>query len=189
MTSIRMSSIGTTIDRLCAGALIAVLGAGVTAQDDRWSPDFNVPGIFGRVSAMVEFRGELVACGSIGAGKNDFVDHIGIFDGTRWRALPGNFDNAHQYPYDVGVHAMTVFQNDLIVAGRFTTVGQATNAWGVARFDGTRWWDIGQGFLGASDVNALAVYNNQLYAGGTMGISRWNGSSWSQVGEIGRAHV
>lgn len=152
------------------------------AQDERWSADFNLPGIFGRVSSLVEFRSELVAAGPIGAGKGAFVDHVGIFDGTRWRALPGLFSNSHQYPYDVEVHALAVFQNDLIVAGRFTSVGQATNAWGVARFDGTRWWSLGGGFVGAADVNALAVYNGQLFAGGSMGIQRWNGTSWSQVG-------
>jgi trimeric autotransporter adhesin len=81
-----------------------------------------------------------------------------------------------------------VFQNELIVGGHFSSIGSLT-AFHVARWDGTSWSTFGSGLVGFGEVQALAVYNGELYAGGSFntnsgldGIAKWNGSAWVAVG-------
>ncbi|MGE0144273.1 MAG: hypothetical protein AB7I19_11715 [Planctomycetota bacterium] len=165
-------------------------GPSLRAQNERWSDEFHVPGLIGTVQQVIEFRGDLVAAGTVGAGKGAFLDLIGRFDGSRWHSLPGAFSNTHQYPYNAYIMDMAIYQNDLVVVGRFTSVGQAGTAFGVARFDGTRWWSFGQGLPSAADIHAVCVFQGQLYVGGNFGgmpnepagIARWNGTSWESVG-------
>ena len=58
----------------------------------------------------------------------------------------------------------------------------------VPRWDGTNWWSLGAEFNAA--VNALAIQNGSLCAGGAFTtsytggitekrIARWNGSAWA----------
>lgn len=82
----------------------------------------------------------------------------------------------------------------LYVGGAFTTIGGVL-ANGVARFDGTTWMPLGSGMN--ARVHSLAAFDDgggsALYAGGpflrvdgvddTDHFARWNGSSWSPVGE------
>jgi hypothetical protein len=89
------------------------------------------------------------------------------------------------------VQAMAVYNNELYIGGSFdeTWMGTVTDLNGIARWDGHFWVPVGNGPGPYAVVNALAVYNNELYAGGesfnvggTKGIARWNGSSWNAVG-------
>ncbi len=87
------------------------------------------------------------------------------------------------------VHALTVYQGDLIAAGEFTTAdGITVNH--IARWDGSQWHALGSGITGGS-VYALATWDGVLYAGGdftTAGgspaqhLAMWNGTSWQEVG-------
>jgi hypothetical protein len=86
------------------------------------------------------------------------------------------------------INAAIVFNNELIVAGSFTTAGGVTRN-NIARWSGTAWNSLG---TGTNDtVFALAIFNSQLIAAGaftTAGgvscnrIASWNGSSWSPLG-------
>jgi hypothetical protein len=81
----------------------------------------------------------------------------------------------------LGVRAFVEYQGDLIVGGSFGAIdGQPFN--GIARWNGVSWQSLGSG-LGT--VNALAVYNDELIAGGTFGVARWSGSGWQNVGSGG----
>jgi hypothetical protein len=79
-------------------------------------------------------------------------------------------------------------QPDLVLGGVFTSAG-ATPAQGVAAWTGAEFRALGAG-PGTGNVSALAVYNQQLYAGGSFTaddpaasfIARWNGSAWIPVG-------
>ncbi|MCX6834967.1 MAG: hypothetical protein NTW07_07520, partial [candidate division Zixibacteria bacterium] len=86
------------------------------------------------------------------------------------------------------VHVLTVYFNQLIVGGWFTTAG-GTAANRIAAWDGSSWSPLGSGMNGS--VRALTVYDNKLIAGGdftTAGgtsanrIAAWDGSSWSPLG-------
>ncbi|MGA2668996.1 MAG: T9SS type A sorting domain-containing protein [Ignavibacteria bacterium] len=82
------------------------------------------------------------------------------------------------------VYALTLFNNNLIVVGNFTTAG-GPGANRIAQWDGTHWTTFGTGFN--NRVNAVAIYNGNLVAAGnftTAGgvsinrIAMWNGYSW-----------
>ena len=102
------------------------------------------------------------------------------------------------------VRAMTVYNNKLIVGGEFDNAG-GNPAKNIAAWDGTNWSALGtelkcnicgigytkcgqsEGYGRYGWVGALAVYNNELYAGGQFKdangvslncIAKWNGSSW-----------
>lgn len=85
------------------------------------------------------------------------------------------------------VYAITAFQNNIVVAGGFSQAG-GINARNVAVWNGTTWSALGSGIGNSGDsVYALAVFNNELYAGGSFSspssnIVKWNGSSWVSVG-------
>ena len=85
------------------------------------------------------------------------------------------------------INAEIIYNNDLVVAGSFTTAGGVTVN-NIARWNGTTWSSIGGGTNG--EVHALAIFNNQLIAGGSFTsaggvtayrIAVWNGSSWASL--------
>jgi hypothetical protein len=114
-----------------------------------------------------------------------------------WRAVPG------MTRADI-VEAQTLWDPDgagpltprLGIAGRFTVAGWPNGiaANSIAMWDGTTWQPLGSGLVGDPQyaaVYSLAVYNNELYAGGTFttaggnpiaGIARWNGVTWQSLG-------
>jgi hypothetical protein len=86
------------------------------------------------------------------------------------------------------VYALTVYFNQLIVGGNFTTAG-GTSANRVVAWDGSSWSPLGSGMNDI--VYGLTVYGNKMIAGGgftTAGgtaanrIAAWDGSSWSPLG-------
>jgi hypothetical protein len=93
--------------------------------------------------------------------------------------------------YYPDVHALIVYDNQLIAGGEFITAG-ATAANRIAAWDGSSWSALGSG-MGPEygSVIALTVYDNQLIAGGSFttaggtdanNIAAWDGSSWSPLG-------
>src|SRR6187200_2485301 len=78
----------------------------------------------------------------------------------------------------------------VVVAGQFTAAGD-TLASGIATWDGTNWQPLGGISSSPPSISALAVYQGQLYAGGSFAdnggipvscIARWNGAAWVAVG-------
>lgn len=102
-------------------------------------------------------------------------------------------------PLNAPVAAIVTYDNGqgpaLYVAGAFTQAG-STPANRIARWDGQMWAPLGSGLVnGSKGVRALAVYDDgsgpALYAAGDFTIAggnaaariaRWNGLSWSSVG-------
>jgi hypothetical protein len=100
-----------------------------------------------------------------------------------------------------GARACVWFRGELYVGGNFLTAGHWL-AHGVARWDGTNWWPVGEGLsttnLVRPSVRALAVYRDQLYAGGGFsrsgprplpGLARWDGTRWVAVPGVVHAYV
>ncbi|MBS1519094.1 MAG: hypothetical protein JSS91_13490 [Bacteroidetes bacterium] len=90
------------------------------------------------------------------------------------------------------VHALTVYNGELIAGGQFTSAGGVSANY-IAKWNGISWSPLGEGTNG--EVDALTVYNGQLIAGGrftTAGgldnnfIAKWNGTQWDdQLGGLG----
>ena len=97
------------------------------------------------------------------------------------------------------VYSMLVFNDELYVAGCFTSIKGVPASY-IAKFDGTNWSPVGNGFTHTgnstimySGVKALAVFNGELYAGGVMdrsgstpiyNVAKWDGNSWQPVGNL-----
>lgn len=61
--------------------------------------------------------------------------------------------------------ALVEFDGNLIMGGQFSEV-EGVSAVNIAEWDGSAWSQVGDGLFG--DVRCLAVYNNELYAGGNI---------------------
>lgn len=96
------------------------------------------------------------------------------------------------------VNAMVVYRGSLYVAGGFDFIN-ARPLRGIARWDGTNWWEVGGGFQGggAYDMtlgpDGLYVVGNFTHAGTVAvgGIALWDGTDWHAVGSgvgVRRAH-
>jgi hypothetical protein len=125
------------------------------------------------------------------------VPAVGILewtDGRNYRALGPGLSGGP-------VRALASFDPDgagplpgwLVAGGSFTSAGGGSAA-GVAAWDGSAWRPLGDGLAlpgGPGQVTALAVFNGELYAGGTFdrsgavalaNLARWTGVSWAPVG-------
>ena len=96
------------------------------------------------------------------------------------------------------VNQLYVYEDTLYACGAFTIVNNTYGGTnypisGIAKWDGTQWLEVGGGISvgGFSEVNALCVHHNKLYAagifenaGGTYckNIACWNDTSWNAVG-------
>jgi hypothetical protein len=140
------------------------LGSGVTAEF---------------VSDMTVFNGELMVSGRFYVADGNGLFGILRRDGASWQPLSSEADF-------IGL-AMTVYQNDLVVAGE--VLMPDGYEFFVQRWDGSSWQRLGSEMNDA--VSALTVYNNELIAGGyftfadghqAKGIARWDGASWQPIG-------
>jgi hypothetical protein len=116
------------------------------------------------------------------------ITFLARFDGTRWTPLgSGLFGGA--------VQALALSGTNLYVGGVFTNAGGMT-ARRIARWDGNSWSTLGGGITTdccpLPQVLALAVDGTNVYAGGLFtnaggvsasNIARWNGNSWSALGD------
>ena len=119
------------------------------------------------------------------------VRHIAKWNGSSWSSLGLGLDNE--------VLALRVLGADLYVGGYFyyaTNTGPAVvevNC--IAKWDGSAWSALGHGV--SDGVNALAVLEGKLYAGGSFEyatntspttpvlvnrIAKWSGTAWSSLG-------
>ena len=177
---------------LLAGLLLCGALAGQTPS---WSPEFATAGLGGTVFKFATYQNELYAAGEWFAAKGGLIRGIARFDGTNWRPLSTGIDLVnYSYPYlGPWVRAMTVYNGELIIAGIFDRAGGVPANY-IARWDGTTFRPLGGGLLlsyDEADIRGLAVFNNELYAGGHFdsagglpvnGIARWDGMTWRAVG-------
>lgn len=138
---------------------------------------------------VIGYDNSIVACGEFDRVGSKHISGIMIWNGTEWDSLgsglSGNINGTAPVMYP---HDLCVYDTDLIVSGNFQSAGgQTVN--GIARWDGTEWHAMGQGFN--SVVYAVGVYNGELYAGGdfTMSgtthinyIAKWDGTDWIDPG-------
>lgn len=148
----------------------------ITAMLD-WDPDGAGP-----LPSRLLVSGDFTLAGSVAAGG------MATWDGSEWAAFPVPL---------ASVNALTTFDGDLIAAPA------NANPAPVVRWDAAAgaWQPMGSTLL--APVNALAVFNSQLYAGGTglrpgigglRPVARWNGTAWQGVttlsyGTIHALHV
>lgn len=144
------------------------------------------PGNF--VCGLTEYNGELIVGGDFSKASGVTVNGLGRWDGTQWRAFGNGI--LPQGGNDSTVQSFMVFNDDLIVTGPFPAAG-GLEVNGIARWDGSRWHSLGNGFGVLGYGYALTIYNGDLIAGGRFtragdidanSIARWDGSNWQSFG-------
>lgn len=95
-----------------------------------------------------------------------------------WTQIPGAFN--------AGIRDYTIFNDELIIVGDFTKVGSTTvNC--IVKFNGSNYDTLPRPSF-PDYLNAVEVYNNELYIGGLFNpspvtaIAKFNGTNWVQVG-------
>jgi hypothetical protein len=132
--------------------------------------------------ALASFDGRLYVGGSFTLANGSVALHVGSWADGQWSVLGAGV--YHE------VRAMTMLDGDLYVAGQITMAGgQPTDL--VARWDGASWSPLEGGTV-VGAVNALAVFDGALHAGGFFqvigsdphveNIARWDGAQWQPLG-------
>ncbi len=146
-------------------------------------------GLNSDVCALTVYKDTLVAGGYFSA-TGDYMTSlscIAAWDGSQWMPLGLGMNSA--------VMALAINDDTLIAAGSFTMVDDSSEANKLAVWDGDKWTGLGNISNDGNGVNnyveALAIYDNKLIAGGAFTragslnvnhIAAWDGSSWSALG-------
>ncbi|MBL8748538.1 MAG: hypothetical protein JNK78_05210 [Planctomycetes bacterium] len=144
---------------------------------------------FGHVSQLIVWNGLLVAAAE---------ELLYTFDGTTWNLLAGVEEGSPTAPLPGVVNALTLWNGDLVVGGRFTRVTApfvSQNANMVAKLNASTGWSaLGAGptttGMTGPQVRALAIFNNTVWAGlgcntnfsNTPTLQFLNASAWNFQG-------
>jgi trimeric autotransporter adhesin len=103
--------------------------------------------------------------------------NLAAWDGQQWHAV------AAFTPLSSTVRRMAEFEGDLVIAGQFSAVdGIAASR--IARWNGAAWSAM-PGLPGTGEPRSLlrtTGAQETLYAGGSIDLSRWNGTTWQPLG-------
>jgi hypothetical protein len=139
------------------------------------------------VLTMAVWRGDLYVGGRFTMVGDVAVSRLARWDGNQWHNVGDGVDGSEEFP-GPAVRALAASPEGLYVAGQFTTAGSvpATN---IARWDGTNWHALKQGWSGT--VNAIAARDGEVFVGGALtdpdgqsidGVMRWDGTNWHSLG-------
>ncbi|MEQ8764060.1 MAG: hypothetical protein RL885_09040 [Planctomycetota bacterium] len=156
------------------------LGGVIQWNGTSWNPISSQ--IAGQVYDLEVFQDQLY----IGGSLNSFSGpgpHLLVYDG---QTVQGVGSGTSDY-----VERLYAYNGELLVGGRFQSVGSGLSAPLLARWTGSQWlaWP-GPPFDGFS-VRCFADLQGELYIGGDMywgsgrpddWLAKWNGSSWVAVG-------
>lgn len=144
----------------------------------------NLPNIYD----IVEYDGKIMACGEFDRVGSELIRGIMQWNGSKWEAvgsgLSGNISGSAPVMFP---HQMMVHDSALYVVGNFRIAGN-TLANGVAKWDGTKWSRMGDGFN--QTVYSIAVFRGEIIAGGSFTesdgipinrIAKWNGTKWQAM--------
>jgi len=168
----RVNALTVYGNELIAGGWFTITGGKDICRVGRWTGTTWTPlgSMSNLITSLCAYESGLYSGSNVGILR---------WNGTEWLSPGGGVDNS--------VNALTVYNNELIAAGDFTTAG-TTNANRIAKWNGSVWTPLGSGLNGT--VYALTVYNNELIAGGNFTvagssiaskIAKWNGTSWSSL--------
>ncbi|CAN5712258.1 hypothetical protein BH20ACI3_BH20ACI3_04920 [soil metagenome] len=157
-------------------------------------------GVNGNIWTMAIKGNDLYVGGDFTVAGGVVANRIAKWDGSRWWALGDGISGCRDDFCSPIVYALSVSESDVYVGGRFANAG-GVPANGIGKWDGHIWSALGDGLrTGTYDgvVRALAVSGKNVYAGGqfvTAGrvsaynIAKWNGRSWSTLGDGVRGNM
>lgn len=155
----------------------------------RWNGSWSAvgPGISAAaigIFTMVTDGTDLYVAGQVNGTGGVTTGQPMKWDGANWSGLsPGIFGA-------LNVNGLAMANGELYVGGSFLGVGQGVlHTYSTARWDGNRWWALGQGMDNA--ILAMASTETNVYAAGWFSraggvfagnVASWDGNRWSSVG-------
>lgn len=123
----------------------------------------------GSVEAVILYKDTLYIGGSFNtASGNSNTANIAVWNGSNWEST--NLGQADSDVYD-----FCIYHDTLFVAGNFGHIG-ALECNKIAAYHGGEWINVGS--MGMW-TKALAVFNDELYAGGYWGVRKYlGGTEW-----------
>ena len=161
----------------------------------------KLDGIFNGVRSLFIFNNDLYAGGEI---NYKWSQSVAKWDGMNWAEMGWGFTGSLFYGAPI-VLDFAVYNNNIIAGGSFRYISDSLPAnWDttncIAGWEGSKWDSLGSGvyyddiFTFTISIEALAVYNGELYAGGffdraggnpASSIAKWNDTTWTDVGYWG----
>ena len=134
--------------------------------------------VVGSIDCLSVFDDQVIVGGHFGTAGGVSVDNLAAWDGDSetWNDLGGGVLGG-SIPR---VHALAVFDGDLIAGGDFDFAG-GVPAFNVARWYGSQWHAMG---AGTGVIESMAEFEGSLYVSvstGSGGMQRWDGSQWHAV--------
>ena len=150
------------------------------------------------VYCMVEYKGELYVGGSAMADYSSYPNtlYFAKWNGDSWSDVFNQQESVSAYT----VRTMLAHGESLYVGGEFSKfAGVGTPS--IIEYDGSSWVPMGGGVLRDAEgaypttrgfVYCLAIHEGNLYVGGkfhyaggdpALNIAKWDGTSWSAVGD------
>jgi len=164
---------------LCAAGSDPVLAQCRRAWDLTLPSLMPVDGVIYDTTVWDDGTGEkLYAVGFFAVHEPDgWKDGVARWTATAWEAVGGGVGYTTHTGYPE-VHAVTVYNGELVIAGDFTRVGDIP-ANNIARWNGSQWAPLGEGFH--EIIYALTEYQGKLIAGGRA----WDGQAWTSLPSTG----
>lgn len=139
--------------------------------------------------SLAVFDGNLVAGGTFTSVSGVPAGRIASWNGIAWSEVGGGVDGPLLVGDPVRVAALQVWDNRLIVGGKFETAGTKDIHY-IASWNGNQWHDLeptgSPPLVVTGPVKALAAYNGDLVASGSFWgtdvIASWDGQDWSPLG-------
>ena len=171
-------------------------------------PENGVGGEIPSVEAMAFVDGKLFIGGQFSTAGGLEVNGLAWWDGSQWNRMGSDSTNGVRrkvvvendtlmlrgFPY-----ALLAHNNKIYVGGNFQYAGNSpTEGVAIWNIDSSRWETPEHGITRENDdpqptIFCLAAHENNVYAGGTFqfeplgiaarNIARWDGTSWSSLGE------
>lgn len=179
-------------DRLIAGGLFRRAGASAAERVASWDGTSWSPlgtGMDKSISALVVHGDALIAGGAFDVAGGVEAHMVAAWNGIEWSPMDAGIDPGDPTNTGIRVDALTVFNGQLVVGGRFALDGDPARS-SIAAWDGTSWSGLSDGVEG--HVHALAVHDDGLIAGGTFTfaggvvasrVAKWDRTAWSPVSE------
>ncbi len=177
-------------DLIVVGSFTSAGGVTGTNRIARWNGSawsaIGSTGANSTVDGLLVDGTDIYVSGDFGTIGGISAVHAAKWDGTSWSALGTGLNG--------GGTTIAKLGSDIYFGGSFTTAGGVASPC-VAKWDGSAWSAAGLPLTGLNGfVLCLASAGGDLYAGGRYTtaangspagnrISRWNGTSWSAVGD------
>ena len=161
---------------------------------NNWQPvigNTGSNGMYGYGEKFEIYNDELYIMGSFDTIAGVVAHSIAKYDGTSWQPVH-DLPIISQFSNSNHIYDMELYNGELYLGGTF--VNSSTNIYNLIKWDGSNWVFPGFGAYGIADVSKLFIFQGELYVTGQWSeyynannighcIAKYNGSSWTAVGE------